>query len=203
MLHGGPGDDVITASESAGDLLFGDGGNDRLHHDACDGVSTLDGGDGHDTYSFESPFDCDLVIQGIVPGAGFDTLDQSDSAIGFSFDMAGCPACVEAVIGSAFSDDDHRRRNPQAIRGGAGDDLIDGGGGNDLLAGQQGDDTINSRDRRIDLVSCGARDRHRHGRPARPVARAARTGSAPGLARDRRLPRPAHPFGCAGPPAAR
>jgi Ca2+-binding RTX toxin-like protein len=50
---------------------------------------------------------------------------------------------------------DQRRQQPQVIRGGDGNDLLDGGGGIDLLSGQGGDDSITSRDGRTDVVSCG------------------------------------------------
>jgi Ca2+-binding RTX toxin-like protein len=158
VVRGGAGDDVVRAFESAGDQLFGDDGDDHLIHSACDGASALDCGEGNDTYTFDSPFpECSPpVIGGIVPGPGFDILDQSSerfSALAFSF--ADCPACVEAVIGTSFDDQLTGDARPQAIRGGDGNDLIDGGGGNDLLSGQGGDDTIAARDGRIDVVACG------------------------------------------------
>jgi Ca2+-binding RTX toxin-like protein len=158
VVRGGAGDDVVRAFESAGDQLFGDDGDDHLIHSACDGASALDGGTGNDTYTFDSPFpECSPpVIGGIVPGPGFDTLDQSPERFAaLAFNFSDCPACVEAVLGTSFDDQISGDNNPQVIRGGDGNDLLDGGGGIDLLSGQGGDDSITSRDGRTDVVSCG------------------------------------------------
>jgi hypothetical protein len=121
VVRGGAGDDVVRAFESAGDQLFGDDGDDHLIHSACDGASALDGGTGNDTYTFDSPFpECSPpVIGGIVPGPGFDTLDQSPERFAaLAFNFSDCPACVEAVLGTSFDDEISGDNNPRSSAAG-------------------------------------------------------------------------------------
>jgi Ca2+-binding RTX toxin-like protein len=179
ILHGGAGDDDLSVPENGGGLMYGDAGDDDLYYDAytisktaelhggtgsddltvgddcCGptGLPVLDGGDGPDTYSFESL--ALLQTATIVPGPGVDTLDQHDGTEPLDFDMAACPGCVERVIGSPLADHIAGDAGAQTILGGDGDDVIDGGGGIDILSGQGGDDAITSRDGIFDSVGCG------------------------------------------------
>ena len=58
-------------------------------------------------------------------------------------------------LGTPFADRITGDANPQTIRAGNGDDVVDGGGGVDLLSGEGGNDIINARDGKGDNVSCG------------------------------------------------
>jgi Ca2+-binding RTX toxin-like protein len=157
VLRGGAGNDKLEIDEIGGGQAFGGAGNDQILYAVGFNPSSpvrLEGGDGNDTYGFGP----DFRPAAMVPGSGFDTLDQSliASSIGFAFDMASCPGCVQRVIGSANDDQITGDRQAQEILGGSGNDTLDGGGGPDLISGQNGDDTIAAHDGFIDGVLCGA-----------------------------------------------
>ena len=76
--------------------------------------------------------------------------------------------------GGGADDTLRRRRCPNAIEGGAGEDVLAGGGGADELSGGERSDAIMARDGSSDRVSCGAGVRlraRRRARPDRPAAR--------------------------------
>jgi Ca2+-binding RTX toxin-like protein len=160
VLHGDRGNDTLVLGEQEGGFLFGDKGNDHLiaRYPGSFAPEVLNGGDGNDTYTFRQLYAV-LAPGLIVPGRGFDTLDESDNTGRYgalTFDMNTCPKCVERVIGTQADDRITGDSNPQVIQGGEGDDVLDGGGGPDIIAGQDGDDTITSRDGMFDAVGCGA-----------------------------------------------
>jgi Ca2+-binding RTX toxin-like protein len=157
-LRGGTGNDVLTIGELGGGTAQGGDGDDRLIFDA-DPYRTavrLDGGGGNDTYAFSPKR---FLPAAMVPGPGFDTLDQSVFTSPFVqplvFDMSACPGCVERVIGTSHDDRITGDQRSQAILGGDGNDTLDGGAGPDVIAAQGGDDTVNARDGFIDIVLCG------------------------------------------------
>jgi Ca2+-binding RTX toxin-like protein len=153
-LRGGRGNDVLTILEGGGANAFGGGGNDRIVYVGAPirQVVRLAGGDGNDTYTFPDHF----PAGSIVPGPGFDTLDQSTVTHALDFDLSTCSGCVERVIGTALDDQILGDGLSQAIFGGAGNDVLEGGGGTDAIFGQAGDDTITSRDGVFDFVGCGS-----------------------------------------------
>jgi Ca2+-binding RTX toxin-like protein len=157
-MHGGRGDDTLKIAEDGGGLLYGDWGDDRVI--VGNGIHKfvtirLDGGSGNDSYAFAS-LRPDPVST-LVAGRGFDILDLSPlNAQGATVDLAGCPGCVEAVIGTAADDHITGDAFSEVILGGDGNDVLDGGGGQDVIAGQNGDDTIAARDGVFDTVGCGA-----------------------------------------------
>jgi Ca2+-binding RTX toxin-like protein len=179
VLDGGPGDDDLFTNEQLGGapVLRGGDGRDTLriccgstlggqeyggpgddHLDWTNGGTSsrfplvLDGGSGNDTYSYGLTF----VAKSMVPGAGFDTLDQSATTFsGLYFDMSTCRNCVERAIGSPMDDEIIGDGEVQSIFGGDGADILDGGGGPDVISGDGGDDTLKSRDNMIDVLSCG------------------------------------------------
>ena len=184
LLRGGTGNDSlrICCGSTVGGLAYGGDGDDRL--DWSNGTRSesvplvLDGGRGDDTYSFGQLF----VPGAMVPGSGFDTLDQS-AVSSLAFDWRSCSRCVERAIGTPNADSITGDGNAQVILGGDGDDVLDGGGGPDVISGQDGADTIMARDAAIDAVSCGGgsdgvtadrfdlvkRDCEQVGRAARPM----------------------------------
>jgi Ca2+-binding RTX toxin-like protein len=156
ILRGDDGDDVLTIGENGGGKAFGGGGDDELRFfGTFFGIETvaLDGDRGNDSYTFEAS---QIVPGAMVPGPGFDTLDQRDAGpFGtLNYDMASCPGCVERVIGTPRNDQITGDNRAQAILGDDGDDELDGGGGPDLIAGQADDDTIMSQDGVFDVVAC-------------------------------------------------
>lgn len=157
-LRGGTGNDVLTIGELGGGTAQGGDGDDRLVFDGEPFRTPvrLDGGGGNDTYAFGPG---QFLPGAMVPGPGFDTLDQSAFTSPFVqplvFDLSTCTACVERVIGTPFADHITGDQRSQAILGGDGNDVLDGGGGPDVISAQGGDDTINSRDGTIDIVLCG------------------------------------------------
>jgi Ca2+-binding RTX toxin-like protein len=126
-LLGGPGNDSI----------FGHGGHDTLEGGAGDDVihtvdshteegwgaksSVVDGGQGHDTISYQdAPFGVAVDLSG---GAGTDTVSN-----------------VEVAMGSGFSDTMSGSTAADTLFGGGGDDHLDGGDGADYLRGDAGSD---------------------------------------------------------------
>jgi RTX calcium-binding nonapeptide repeat (4 copies) len=159
-LRGGAGDDSLSLLHVDGGHAFGGGGDDEIVSGTRGGSTPLelDGEGGNDTYTFLLQ---DRVRpEALVPGPGFDTLDESsvtpDEFRPFVFDMTQCSAgCVEQVIGSGGDDQITGDGRTQIILGGDGNDTLDGGGGLDLISGDGGDDMIEARDGTLDTVGCG------------------------------------------------
>ena len=169
-VHGGNGDDTMTAASDLATSLFGGDGDDQISVlggaslvDAGDGEDTIDGGSGNDTLHGGDGNDLisggpsDDVVDG---GDGLDTIDGelgNDTLIGGdgedTIDGSGGDDLINASSGN-----DH-------VRGGADDDLIFGGAGHDLLYGDQdipggnvGDDTILGQGGDDTLLGSGGTD---------------------------------------------
>jgi hypothetical protein len=110
VLRGGSGDDVLRIGGLGGGLAYGDDGADRLVYSALSGPNStirLDGGHGDDRYSFPVGY----VPGVVVPGPGFDTLDQSAvTFLPLFIDMATWPRLLRARDRLAERRPDHRRR---------------------------------------------------------------------------------------------
>jgi hypothetical protein len=61
----------------------------------------------------------------------------------------------DTIEGTPRADNLNGRGGNDHISGGRGNDTIAGGGGRDALDGGPGSDTINARDRKLDVVTCG------------------------------------------------
>ena len=157
-MTGGPRGLRICCGTTGGGIANGGAGDDRLEW--TNGSRNpgfplvLDGGSGNDTYAFGILF----VDNAIAAGAGFDTLDQSDTHDPLDFRLGSCPGCVERVIGTSNPDHIVGDGRAQTILGGDGDDELDGGGGTDVISGQGGDDVIEGRDGTIDSIACDGGD---------------------------------------------
>jgi Ca2+-binding RTX toxin-like protein len=157
ILRGGRGSDSLLLLDIAAGEAFGGPGDDQivyLGRPRAPAPLVLEGDTGDDTYTFEDR----PALAAIVPGPGFDTLDQRRETSLFSaleLNLSDCAGCVERVIGTPGDDHITGDARAQVILGGPGNDVIDGGGGPDLLGGGDGDDTITSRDGVFDAVGCG------------------------------------------------
>jgi Ca2+-binding RTX toxin-like protein len=117
----GDGDTAETAFQVTFDAdgnLFGNGVNEVI---SGVGATSIDGGTGDDTVSYEAA------------SAGV-TLDLSDT----SDDITN----VENIVGSEHADTLTGDSGNNVLEGGAGVDTLDGGAGDDILYGGAGDDDI-------------------------------------------------------------
>lgn len=125
-LNGGSGDDDLFAADdaagedTAGNTLFGNGGNDIL--EGSSRGDTLNGGDGNDLLDGWGGND---TLHG---GAGNDTLD------GFYGD--------DQMFGEGGDDEIYGDEDNDTIFGGSGNDTLFGGGGDDYLEGGSGTDEL-------------------------------------------------------------
>jgi Ca2+-binding RTX toxin-like protein len=159
VLRGGAGNDALNLLQVGGGQAFGGAGDDQIVSGTTSASTPLhlEGEGGNDTYTFLVPFRA--RPETLVPGGGFDTLDESDVEPNefrpFEFNLNQCAAgCVEQVIGTAGDDFITGDGRSQIILAGAGNDTLDGGGGIDLLSGQDGDDFIEARDGTFDTIGC-------------------------------------------------
>jgi Ca2+-binding RTX toxin-like protein len=88
-IHGKGGNDFLLGTETFGDTLYGDGGNDRLwgygNNDLLvggDGIDTLNGGDGNDTII--GGWERDIVFGG--PGRDLFDFDPYNDVNGHGFE---------------------------------------------------------------------------------------------------------------------
>jgi Ca2+-binding RTX toxin-like protein len=153
VLRGGPGNDI----------LLGGYGKDTLDGGAGDDL--LEGGDGSDTYVFDSDVDngTDALTEEAGSGdtrtsGGKDTLDFSsgrDNGITIRLDSnllqtvawgihltLTDPADFENVTGTQNNDAIYGNDAANVLDGQSNNDLIFGGGGNDTLYGGDGWDTL-------------------------------------------------------------
>ncbi len=114
ILHGGPGDDELTAIGNGHNELYGGEGRDILYASGG-GNHTSYGGEGNDTL--------------YASGAGLNQL-FGGSGNDFFYVWNNSPVKMYGEQG-----DDR-------MHGGEGSDVIDGGSGNDLIYGHQGDDVL-------------------------------------------------------------
>jgi Ca2+-binding RTX toxin-like protein len=138
-LNGGEGNDVLEGMGMGADLLFGEGGDDRLvMTDVTDGAAdTLNGGSGHDVIDAREAWRA-LYFESGAGGSVMTILRKDD------WTTVATAEEVEAIIGSAYDDSiyAHSMTGAMVLDGGGGDDLIVAGGGNDLVYGGAGDDWL-------------------------------------------------------------
>lgn len=160
-IHGGVGDDVLTAGGGVA-TFTGGVGNDQLtggvradHLDGGDGSDVLVGGDGGDS---------------LIGGPGNDYLDGgrdqddlqggdgNDQLLGGrGADQADGQAGDDTVDGGDGEDMLFGGTGRDVITGGRGNDIIDGGDDDDELFGQEGADEIDGG-RGNDLIEGGQRN---------------------------------------------
>ncbi len=146
------GDDTIDASGfTGGARLNGGDGDDTLV--GGPGINILDGGDGDDVFIYQP--DGALDLDGVIGGAGIDTLDFSAFAAGITLNLSllgvgqlvvpgelqilftsnSVPLAdeIENVIGGSGADSITGNSLNNTLTGGAGADTLDGQGGTDTL----------------------------------------------------------------------
>jgi hypothetical protein len=117
--------------------------------------TTLSGGPGNDTITFQQTFD-----PGAFGGPGDDSITFSGSTLdtrihgnaGDDVITASGPGSFQVMFGDAGADTLDGGGGHDVIHGGAGDDRLVGGAGRDYLAGGPDADTIFARDGRRDRV---------------------------------------------------
>jgi Ca2+-binding RTX toxin-like protein len=134
-MHGGPGNDTLTAGSVGLSTMWGDDGNDSMTS-ISGRAGAMDGGDGNDT---------------IVGSTGADTMtgDAGNDAIN---DFGGVGNVIDGGDGNDTLTASGNSGATGTILGGAGDDVIstlqashyeiDAGDGNDNIRGSGGNDTI-------------------------------------------------------------
>jgi hypothetical protein len=170
-IAGGPGADRLLGGDGA-DCLRGDDGSDLLRAGA--GTDQLHGGAGSDRAYGGADIDR------VTGDAGADVLhggpDGDQMSGGGGNDLLGGDGGVDRLSGDGGNDRLAGGAGGDILRGGSGSDLLTGGsdanvlsGGTgsdrltggpdrDRLEGGPGDDRLHARDRRRDVVHCGAGD---------------------------------------------
>ncbi|MFC7498316.1 hypothetical protein ACFQRC_03675 [Enterovirga sp. GCM10030262] len=135
-LEGTAGNDRLAGFEG-NDVLSGLGGNDRLDGGANN--DQLDGGDGDDI---------------LLGGSGIDTARYADAGAGIALRLSRATAQdtlgagvdtldgIENAIGSAFADNIAGTTGANRLEGGGGDDSLGGQAGKDVLIGAGGNDVL-------------------------------------------------------------
>lgn len=125
-VAGEDGNDTIVASDSSTFCTNGD-----VHGTDPDPGSTISGGAGVDTVSYEGPIKAAVDVS--LDGAANDGMPGSNDLVGTD---------IENVVGSLFDDVLTGDEHGNLIVGGAGDDILDGGAGPDALGGGEGVDVV-------------------------------------------------------------
>jgi hypothetical protein len=176
VIHGGPGNDSLTGSDTANDVIYGEANEDTINGRGGDDT-LLDGiADAAPNHVFGGAGD-DTLYGGTGPdqfdgGDGFDIVSYGDRgtdvASGVTVGLSGGAAtgagapgendsltAIENLQGTAKGDTLTGDAGSNLIQGLGGDDVITGGPGVDLLYGGDGNDAINALDQGFDRVSCG------------------------------------------------
>jgi T1SS-143 domain-containing protein len=171
-INGGAGNDSIRGG-SGNDVTIGGSGNDTFYWGVNDGVDTVDGGIGTDTFTIEGTSSQDLVYVTLaggvitdVNGTKLSSIEAVTADLGNSNDTltyvttedvtvnlgAGTAtgfssiASIERVTGGSGDDTLIGSSGNNTINGGNGDDIIRGGGGNDTIDGGVGIDLLDFSD---------------------------------------------------------
>lgn len=170
-INGGDASDKITVAAKVATVINGDNGNDVII--AGPGTDMMFGDAGDDTFIPDNTKTGDDSISG---GAGFDTVDYSNSTIGVRANVGGVQRAatvndiiqsdIEFIRGSQFADTlTNGTKHPlkifggkgnDTLTGGSGDDTIDGGTGIDSILGNGGGDHLRTKDGQIDIVDGGS-----------------------------------------------
>lgn len=160
ILYGEGGNDRIEA-RSGNDVLFGGAGNDQLFGEGGNdyivggaGSDTINGGDGIDTASY-----FDYISPDGKTGIFLQLIDDKSKSergkVGLNTDATGdVLISIENVEGSQFNDTLIGNNGDNELCGLGGNDELDGKAGNDKLHGGDGNDTLMGREGK-DLLDGG------------------------------------------------
>jgi Ca2+-binding RTX toxin-like protein len=187
-VDGGPGDDVLSGSNTLGEVLFGgdsagadsllgNGGDDALISEGgtpASGPDLLAGGPGNDQLVTDYP----CAGHRFSGGSGTDIAGFARSSVAIRARLGGlatlasgsCPGGTptsvggdeEILEGTPAADRLIGSNGPETIWGRDGSDVLVGGGGSDSLQGFAGRDRIDARDGLRDhRIDCGSGDDRR------------------------------------------
>ncbi|MDR7274974.1 calcium-binding protein [Catenuloplanes atrovinosus] len=152
MIYGGAGDDTLIGSDSAGDELHAEEGDDTV--DGRSGNDTVSGGEGRDTVRGGAGDD---DVNGTSP---FGPADDGDDVLhgGDGDDTVGGGAGSDLVDGGAgddvlYGDQDGTGAGEDTLLGGDGDDDLIGGLRADVLDGGAGRDAGYYTERETGVVA--------------------------------------------------
>jgi len=149
IITGTDGPELITGTP-AGESIYARGGNDTV--DGGPGDDELDGGPGADVLNGGTG--SDAVLYDGSTGVTVTLDGVANDGVAGEGDNVG--ADVEDIFGADGPDKLDGSSAANTIDGNAGDDRISGGSGNDAIFGGDGDDVIETIDRKVDRISCGA-----------------------------------------------
>ncbi len=133
--------DVLTGSDTWGNIIYGLGGDDSLYGGSdvglVHGPDMLYGGDGNDHLFFND------ATQGMDGGPGYDLAryDRLAHSVNVTINSGGLTS-IEALMGSNFNDVLGGDTGDNVIYGYGGDDSLVGHGGVDHLYGDDGNDVF-------------------------------------------------------------
>ena len=142
-ITGNNGNDTITGG-NGGDFLYGNRGIDFINPGA--GVDLVDGGGSFDRVWYGDS--AAGVIVDLTAGTGFGGNAEGDTIIN-----------IERVTGSAFGDIITGNGVTNAIKTGAGDDLVFGLGGRDVIELQDGYDEAHGGDANDNILGHAGNDK--------------------------------------------
>jgi Ca2+-binding RTX toxin-like protein len=128
-ITGGSGADTIDGGGGA-DIISAGGGNDTVTYQGSE--VSIDGGTGSDTLVLAAP--------GGITAVNFAVAAGTDQTTGDSVVVANFENIDASIVSSALTVTGTSAAN--AIKTGAGNDVIDGGGGADVINAGLGDDTV-------------------------------------------------------------
>lgn len=129
-----PGDDTVTGSTHADNILIGNGNNVVFGGDGADGITA---GSGNDHLYGQSPNGEPDGADLILAGGGSDYVQGNAGA-----DSLSGGGGSDRIFGGADNDTIRGETGNDSINGNRGNDSIDGGTGNDTVRGGQGDDLL-------------------------------------------------------------
>jgi Ca2+-binding RTX toxin-like protein len=176
--YGGPGNDTLHGSLTAGDDLEGDVGDDKLVGNG--GVDVMAGGTDKDSLFGGPARDAlyggseDDRLEGgygdsdlLDGGTGADILDGGpglNDLVTYELRTAGILATIGSDANGVIGEDDEILANVESLRGGLGDDLLvgddddnrlEGHLGNDIVVGGRGADVLTVSDGTDTLFAAG------------------------------------------------
>lgn len=160
---GDPGD-TSQVDKAQYDLIFGEGGNDRL--EGGPGNDRLVGGSENDTYVFDGDHDAsvNVIDEGVSPLGGSDTIDLSATsgrAVRIDLGSAALQAVTTRFDGVSDVPVLQVRFPINVIEnatGGRRDDVLTGNDLDNRLDGGDGDDTLEGKNGKDELVGGGGSD---------------------------------------------